>query len=317
MGPTTRRRTGALIATAALLASLTVATVSAPAAAQPPSCDGRPATITDNDGNDADPTIGIIVGTNGPDVIVGTGLDDIISGLGGRDIICGDSGDDIIDGGGGNDRLFGGSGDDTILGRSGHDDLFGFAGDDTIRGGPGRDLVKGGGGKDTIRGNRGNDILKGNGGPDLILGNGGDDSLNGGAGTDECRQGPGSGPVRNCETADLRVIATCVPSSVDAVSNYVCTATVKNPVGPSASSYRLKVDEDDVRPARCFFTAPGIESAWIQHPALGVGKKRKHVFDMGCEDGPGSNTFTATVDTDGRDPKPGNNSRKFLVTVGE
>jgi Ca2+-binding RTX toxin-like protein len=59
-----------------------------------------PATVTGS---------GTIVGTDGPDVIVGSTGNDTILGLGVDDVICGDLGNDSIVGGEGNDLLIGDS----------------------------------------------------------------------------------------------------------------------------------------------------------------------------------------------------------------
>ena len=66
-----------------------------------------------------------IVGTAGPDRIVGTPRHDVIVGLdgndrihgaGGQDVICGGDGNDFLDGGHGADQLYGGRGDDRLTG---------------------------------------------------------------------------------------------------------------------------------------------------------------------------------------------------------
>ncbi len=87
-----------------------------------------------------------IIGTNGPNVLVGGPGNDVILGLGGDDIIDGRGGNDVICAGRGNDR---------------------------VRGGPGKDIIVG---------QRGNDKLRGNGGRDRLYGNSGDDYLDGGTG---------------------------------------------------------------------------------------------------------------------------------------
>jgi RTX calcium-binding nonapeptide repeat (4 copies) len=50
---------------------------------------------------------GVINGTPGDDVIVGSSGNDVINGLGGDDLVCGGLGNDIINGGDGNDTLIG------------------------------------------------------------------------------------------------------------------------------------------------------------------------------------------------------------------
>lgn len=72
-----------------------------------------------------------LVGTEGDDVIRGTGKPEVVCGLGGDDVILGGGGGDVIDGGPGADRLLGQGGDDVLLARDGRRDF--------IDGGPGRD----------------------------------------------------------------------------------------------------------------------------------------------------------------------------------
>jgi Ca2+-binding RTX toxin-like protein len=79
--------------------------------------------------------VATIVGTAGPDLLVGTPGRDVIQAGGGEDRIYGRSGADLICGGGGSDRLFGNSGADRLLGGRGVDFL---------RGGPGEDRTFGG-----------------------------------------------------------------------------------------------------------------------------------------------------------------------------
>ncbi len=196
MDTTKLRRTAALLTSAALLASLTVAIVGVPAASATPKCDGHTATIVGS---------GIIIGTDGPDVIVGSNGADTIEAGKGRDIICGRRGDDVISGGGGRDRIFGGRGDDIIAGGGGGDDIFGF---------------------------RGNDFIRGQGGNDFI---------NGGRGTDNCGQGPGSGRIRNCEKADFKVTMSS-PAEALAETDISFTIKVRNR-GPARAAYSLDLKE--------------------------------------------------------------------------
>jgi len=66
-----------------------------------------------------------ILGTSGPDALIGGATADLICGLGG---------DDVINGAGGDDTLVGGPGDDRITGGPGADCMFGDAGDDEFPG---------------------------------------------------------------------------------------------------------------------------------------------------------------------------------------
>ncbi len=83
----------------------------------------------------------LLVGTNGDNVLVGTGR---------KDVILGRHGDDSIDGGGGNDWLFGGKGDDQLFGGTGNDKLFGGKGNDFLDGGAGNDYLFSDKGNDTF-----------------------------------------------------------------------------------------------------------------------------------------------------------------------
>lgn len=273
MHTTSLRRTGAYLASAALLASLTGAIVAAPASAQTPTCDGRPATITDNDGNDADPRIGAIEGTSGNDVIVGTDDGDQIDGLGGNDTICGGRGNDDIDGGGNRDRIFGGSGDDAIFGSGGGDDIFGYTGDDVIIGG------------------RGNDFI------------------NGGAGIDDCRQNAGTGRVRDCEKADLRV-RVMGPSYLNG-TDVVYKVKVTN-AGPRAVPYVIELTEADHGVSFCDGQEAWVGFHGFAKLAAGKSRVRKYGLYCEDDLADSWVKLKAEVTHSAYDPKPHNNkaSRK-------
>ena len=64
-----------------------------------------------------------VLGTPGPDILVGSATADLICGLGGDDEIDGGDGDDSILGGDGNDRITGGPGADCLLGQAGEDEF--------------------------------------------------------------------------------------------------------------------------------------------------------------------------------------------------
>lgn len=125
-----------------------------------------------------------IVGSNGPEVLVGTPDADVVAAFGGDDVIEGRGGADVICAGPGDDMVFGGSGADVLLGGAGDDILRGAAGGDTLVGGSGADLLQGDGGPDTAFGGDGDDVLKGGSRADLLLGGPGDDVLRGSHGTD-------------------------------------------------------------------------------------------------------------------------------------
>ncbi|CCH33040.1 calcium-binding protein [Actinosynnema sp. NPDC047251] len=69
----------------------------------------------------------VTVGTNGPDVILGTPFADEIHARQGNDVVCGLPGNDVI---------YGGAGDDRVFGQLGDDHLFGGDGVDLLDGGP-------------------------------------------------------------------------------------------------------------------------------------------------------------------------------------
>ena len=158
----------------------------------PVRCDGRQATIVGTDGPDE------LIGTAGADVIQAFGGDDVIRAGRGRDVVCAGAGDDDVRAGRGKDRVFGGPGDDRISGGRGGDRVWAGAGTDVILGEAGRDELNGGRGGDAVRGGPGSDVLRGGRGPDSLWGGTGDDTLRGGRGADTCVGGPGSDTVRSC-----------------------------------------------------------------------------------------------------------------------
>ncbi|MXQ11135.1 cadherin-like domain-containing protein [Microvirga makkahensis] len=145
-----------------------------------------------------------VTGTDGDDVLLGTGCADIIEARAGNDLIDGRSGDDILEGGAGGDHIIGGAGDDIIRGGDGNDIVLGGAGNDQISGGEGadrlfgddgNDIIFGDAGSDQIHGGSGDDVLFGGSGNDLVEGDGGDDRIEGGAGGDILRGGDGDDVV--------------------------------------------------------------------------------------------------------------------------
>jgi hypothetical protein len=145
-----------------------------------------------------------IVGTQGSDVLRGTGRRDVICGRGGNDVIRGGGGNDIIDGGPGKDRisgglgldrLFGGSGDDLLRGDKDRDRLEGGDGADRLSGGSGNDVVRGAGGNDVVDGGTGADQIQAGTGRDRVSGDAGNDTLAGGAGVDVLDGGSGGDRV--------------------------------------------------------------------------------------------------------------------------
>jgi len=156
-------------------------------------------------------------GSDGADVITGSGLPDVITGDIGADVITGGDGNDSIDGGVGADPINGGNGNDIIIGGVGADPMDGGAGIDTMLesadvdflltdttlAGLGADtltsfeMVKLAGGVSAntidasaytgptvLSGGPGNDVLIGGTGNDVLKGSTGADAFTGGAGND-------------------------------------------------------------------------------------------------------------------------------------
>ena len=164
-----------------------------------PQCEGLAATVyVAADGTivggarDGQPYAGLLRGTTGPDVMVGTDGADVLRGSAGDDLLCGLSGDDELRGDNGNDTLYGGPGDDDLLAGSGDDRAWGGPGDDVFRGAAGDDRAWGETGNDRLLGNGGRDTLHGGDGDDRLEGGGGDDTLRGEAGQDDARGGGGT-----------------------------------------------------------------------------------------------------------------------------
>ncbi len=89
----------------------------------------------------------VVVGTAGPDRLVGGSGNDVLCGLGGDDVLMGGSGHDYLDGGDGSDELQGGSGNDVLDGGAGFDRHFGGSGHDTLRNG---EVNDGGSGRNEV-----------------------------------------------------------------------------------------------------------------------------------------------------------------------
>jgi len=101
----------------------------------------------------------LIMGTNGDDVLPGSGTGDglLLFGLGGNDTLSGSSIADGLDGGAGKDKLGAGNGADDLYGESGRDKLKGGGGEDYLDGGKGRDKLWGGKDADSLHGGSGRD----------------------------------------------------------------------------------------------------------------------------------------------------------------
>src|SRR6185295_5393950 len=98
-------------------------------------------------------------GTNGNDVIYGTGVTDRIEGMDGDDHVLAGEGDDLLHGGEGDDELDGGAGDDILQGGEDNDLLLGGEGDDVLFGGGGSNSLQGGDGDDSIFAGDGDTVI--------------------------------------------------------------------------------------------------------------------------------------------------------------
>jgi Ca2+-binding RTX toxin-like protein len=148
------------------------------AAAAPPQCLGKPATIVAK---------GMARGTAQADVIVTGPGRDRIDGRGGNDRICSFGGADEIEGGVGSDRISAGSGDDDVVGDNGSDTVLAGPGADTVIGKRGNDRLLGeAGARDFLDSGLGDDSLDGGPGRfDQVIGGVGNDRLSGGPGDND------------------------------------------------------------------------------------------------------------------------------------
>ncbi len=153
--------------------------------------------------NGLEPTIyaagGVAKGTDGDDVILGSGGSEVIRAGNGDDTICALGGRDVVRGQGGADYISGDRGDDDLRGNGGDDVILGGIGDDTISGQSGSDVLRGVFGDDALFGGNGNDKLIGARGDDKLRGRKGNDTLRGGRDNDDCKGGPGKDRRQGCE----------------------------------------------------------------------------------------------------------------------
>lgn len=153
-------------------------------------CDGVAATVFVQNGvivggpDNGQPYIGILRGTAGNDVIVGTQGMDLIGAKAGNDLVCGRAGMDRIYGDAGQDTIFGGNDMDIIDGNDGRDMIFG---------GNANDILLGSDGRDVLCGDNGMDVLTGGADGDRIDGGNGNDVIQGGPAFDACASGLMSG----------------------------------------------------------------------------------------------------------------------------
>ena len=115
-------------------------------------CFGTEATIVGTLGPDA------ILGTTGNDIIVTRTGDDSINSLSGDDFICTGDGNDSINADIGNDKIDSGKDMDSINAGSGNDQVLSGDDTDSINGGSGDDIIGSGNGIDVVNGGPGVDV---------------------------------------------------------------------------------------------------------------------------------------------------------------
>ena len=238
-----------------------------------------------------------IVGTSGPDRLIGTRRRDVIWAGAGDDLVRGRGGDDLVCAKGGDDRVFAGSGRDVVDGGKGQRDV--------LRGGAGDDKLAGRGGSDLIVGGGGNDRLSGRSGDDVLRGNAGDDRLGGGPGRDRCFGGPGTNIIRLCEEGDPNT-----PPPTDAAPVAVSdSATVVEDGGPTAIAVLANDTDADGGPRSiASATQPANGSVQVTGGGTGLMYEPKPNY---CNDPAGSGTddFSYTL-------APGGSSAAVAVRVG-
>src|SRR3954451_24584901 len=202
------------------------------AGAEPPTCNGQVATIVGTTGPDR------IVGTPARDVINADAGDDVVSGEGTGDVICGGVGNDTIGADGGNDRMFGDEDTDTLGGDRGNDRLFGGDGDgDRLRGGLGDDTEDGGPGNgDEVAGDLGIDTVNG--------GDGDGDLGRGDSGADTMIGGPGAGDIASFATASARAYARVSRVGSNGAAAVGVTASLATGIANGDGRDRLSEFED-------------------------------------------------------------------------
>jgi hypothetical protein len=115
-------------------------------------------------------------------------------------LIVGSPRSQLVLGTDGPDLIVVGAGRQVVISRGGDDCVMTGAGDDTVVGGDGSDEVSLGSGNDMAVGMTGADRLNGEGGADRLIGNQGDDILDGGANSgDLCIGGHGTDVSADCE----------------------------------------------------------------------------------------------------------------------
>lgn len=124
-----------------------------------------------------------LAGSEGDDILQGTGASELLKGLGGNDTLRGAGGHDTLDGGLGGDRLYGEDGNDFLVAGTG--ETKNAAVSNYLYGGAGDDVLISSGKTDFLYGEAGNDVLLGSGGRDWLEDSGGSNLIFGGAGLDD------------------------------------------------------------------------------------------------------------------------------------
>ncbi|HEY2715602.1 MAG TPA: calcium-binding protein [Solirubrobacterales bacterium] len=175
-------RAALLLALASGLVSMAASVaLAAPAASELPSCAEGPERVGDevlgtpcDDRIVAPPSVAVVDGGPGDDVIVGANSAPVAASFGSAESgLHLEVGSQTFNGGEGNDIVYGDRGNDTLRGGAGNDRLYGGIGDDVLEGGDGDDLLSGGFGSDKIDGQAGNDYVRGDATIDHIFDTGG------------------------------------------------------------------------------------------------------------------------------------------------
>ncbi|HYZ79523.1 MAG TPA: calcium-binding protein [Gaiellaceae bacterium] len=105
----------------------------------------------------------------------------IVMGSAGPDTLLGTKGPDLIVGGAGHDELYGGRGNDVVHGGTGKDHLYGGDGNDVLDGGPLNDSwpVDPPYRRERLLGGAGNDVFVSHVGGAVVMGGTGDDTIDG------------------------------------------------------------------------------------------------------------------------------------------
>lgn len=130
---------------------------------------------------------------------------------------------------------------------------------------------------------------------------------------DDCTQGGGTGPVRNCERADLKVVVLCPTNAPE--GELTCRVRVIN-LGPNGTPYRLTTADSEGKGGNTV----SCSNEWQTEedfPTLGPGDRRTIAITGDCEivGQPPVLWYRASVDAVALDSRPGNNEDDDKTTL--